>query len=177
MKNRNVKIAYIGIGSNLGNREENLSTALSRIGEFAGKIVTASSFYETDPWGFQAENKFLNMVVKIETALEPGALLQSLLEIEKSMGRVRNSIKYTSRVIDLDILFYSNLISEDRELTIPHPHIHERMFVLLPMNEIDQDFVHPVLNESVNSLLKSCRDNSSVVKHLFIADLDLTCHQ
>ncbi|HUX95469.1 MAG TPA: 2-amino-4-hydroxy-6-hydroxymethyldihydropteridine diphosphokinase [Bacteroidales bacterium] len=170
MKKQNVRIAYIGIGSNLGNREENLSTALNRIGEFAGCIEAASSLYETEPWGFQTDKKFLNMVVKIETFLDPKTLLQSLLKIEKTMGRERNSIKYASRIIDLDILFYSNLISEDLELTIPHPHIHERMFVLLPMNEIDQDFIHPVFNQSVNSLLKSCSDISSVVKHRFTSN-------
>ena len=165
MKKQNVRIAYIGIGSNLGDREENLRIAQRRIGESAGTIKSFSSVYESEPWGFKSDNKFLNMVVKIETLLEPKPLLQSLLEIEKTMGRLRSSIKYSSRIIDLDILFYGDLIYSDGELTIPHPHLHERMFVLIPMNEIDEDLIHPGLNKSVDSLLKTCSDTTFVVKH------------
>ena len=164
MKNQKVRIAYIGLGSNLGNREENLSNALNRIRKLAGNIATASSFYETEPWGFQTENKFLNMVVEIETSLDPVALLQTLLDIEKSMGRVRANKKYSSRIIDIDILFYESLVFEDRNLKIPHPLIRERRFTLVPLAEIAPDFIHPVLKKSISSLLESCQDNSNVRK-------------
>jgi len=158
-----MKTAYLGIGSNLGNREENLNTAITRIGEMAGNILSVSSVYETEPWGFQSENKFLNMVVSIESVLGPRALLQTLLKIEESMGRQRTSVNFSSRIIDLDILFYNSLVKEEQGLIIPHPHIQDRRFVLIPMAEIAPDFIHPVFNESIVTLLKSCSDNSSVI--------------
>ena len=164
MEDKNVNTAFLGIGSNLGNREENLSSAVSMIGEIAGNILSASSVYETEPWGFQSDNKFLNMVLLIESDLEPRALLQTLLEIEVSMGRIRENADYSSRSIDLDILFYNNLVTEEQGLIIPHPHLHDRRFVLVPMAEIAPDLIHPVFHKSILTLLNSCGDKSAVVK-------------
>jgi 2-amino-4-hydroxy-6-hydroxymethyldihydropteridine diphosphokinase len=161
-----MRTAFIGIGSNLGNREENLSIAVTRIGETAGNILSASSVYETEPWGFQSDNKFLNMVLTIDSHLVPQALLKTLLKIEESMGRLRKSADYSSRIIDLDILFYDSLIIKEDSLIIPHPHIQDRKFVLVPMAEIAPDFIHPVLKKSVTSLLDLCADTGVVKKRI-----------
>ena len=156
------KQVYLGIGSNLERREENLHNALAMIGEKAGRILISSSVYETEPWGFETENPFLNMVIKVETKLVPSDLLDSLLEIEMSMGRVRDKKQYSSRVIDIDILFYENLDIAYHNLRIPHPHIQDRRFVLVPLVEIAPDFIHPVIQKSVKVLLETCTDNSAV---------------
>ena len=153
---------FLGIGSNLGNREENLKNALCRIGEEIGSILISSSVYETEPWGFDADNQFLNMVIKIETKLIPPDLLDALLEIERSMGRVRDKKQYSSRMIDIDILFYEDHVIAYHKLRIPHPYIPDRRFVLVPLIEIAPDFIHPVFHKSVKELLCSCSDNSAV---------------
>lgn len=157
-----VKHVFLGIGSNLGDRKENLNSALARIGEETGRVLISSSVYETEPWGFVSGNKFLNMVLKVETKLLPTDLLESLLEIEKSMGRVRDKKKYTSRVIDIDILFYEDLDIAYHNLKIPHPHIQERRFVLVPLVEIAPELIHPVFQKTVKDLLDTCADNSAV---------------
>jgi len=157
-----MKQVFLGLGSNLGKRKENLHTALAMIGEMTGRILLSSSVYETEPWGFETEHRFLNMVVKLETELVPSDLLEALLEIEKSMGRVRDKKQYSSRVIDIDILFYEDLDIAYHNLKIPHPHIQDRRFVLVPLVEIAPDFIHPVFHKSVKVLLDSCSDNSAV---------------
>lgn len=157
-----MKQVFLGIGSNLGNREENLNNALRMIKEEVGNVLISSSVYETEPWGFDSDNQFLNMVVKTETILEPPALLSALLDMEKSMGRTRDEEQYSSRVIDIDVLFYEDLDIAYHNLRIPHPHIQDRRFVLVPLVEIAPEFIHPVLQKSVNDLLETCTDNSAV---------------
>jgi 2-amino-4-hydroxy-6-hydroxymethyldihydropteridine diphosphokinase len=157
-----MKKVFLGIGTNLNNREGNLKEAVSMIEKHIGKVVASSSVYETEPWGFQAEEEFLNMVVKVETNLNPYGLIGRILMIESMLGRIRLEKQYTSRVIDIDILFYDDLVINETNLKIPHPLLHKRKFVLVPLCEIEPKMVHPVLNKSVSLLLKSCEDKSKV---------------
>lgn len=156
-------IAILSLGSNLGNREFFLTGAMKLLLENVGKITKKSSIYETDPWGFAADQLFLNRVVEIETILTPEELLDEIHAIEKKMGRQRSK-EYKSRVIDIDILFYENLVQDGENLKIPHPFISERRFVLVPLAEINGNLNHPVLSQSINELLEQCTDLGRVVK-------------
>ena len=116
-----MKIVFLGIGTNLGNRECNLEEAVARIEEFIGPILVSSSIYETEPWGFHAKDEFLNKVVKVKTELPPSGLLGRILMIESLLGRIRGQVRYSSRLIDIDILLYEDMIVEEESLKIPHP--------------------------------------------------------
>lgn len=156
---------YIGIGSNLGDKRENISRAVLGVEALVGELFCVSSLYETEPWGFDAEEYFLNMVIGVETVLEPKPLLSVLMGIEESLGRERDrSNQYRSRPIDLDILLYNNLVFSDNKLTIPHPRIAERRFVLLPLAEVCGNLFHPVSGKSIEELLEGCSDNCGVKK-------------
>ena len=164
-----MSIAFLSIGTNLGNRENNLDHAIEKIEDYIGKILKSSSIYETEPWGFQARNEFLNMVVMVETELIPSMLLEKVLNIESLLGRVRAKKHYTtaysSRLIDIDILLYDNLIINEPDLKVPHPVMHHRKFVLVPLCDIASDMVHPVLKKSFRSLLEICEDKGEVTKY------------
>jgi 2-amino-4-hydroxy-6-hydroxymethyldihydropteridine diphosphokinase len=155
---------YLGIGSNLEDREANLAEAVDRIATLAGDIIRTSSIYETEPWGFTSDNEFLNMVVEIETQLNPADLMEQLQKIETRLGRIKDDddAQYTSRIIDIDILLYEDVIVNDVNLRIPHPLMEERKFVLVPLNEIAPDVVHPVLMKKISELLRTCSDTSEV---------------
>ena len=157
-----MKKVFLGIGTNLNNRESNLKEAVAMIEKHIGKVVASSSVYETEPWGFQTEEEFLNMVVKVETNLNPYGLIGRILMIESMLGRIRSEKQYTSRVIDIDILFYDDLVINEANLKIPHPLMHKRQFVLVPLCEIEPEIIHPVLKKSVSLLLESCEDKSRV---------------
>ncbi len=163
-----MSISYLSLGSNLSDREEYITKAKELIELKAGKILKSSSVYETEPWGhfneqFRIQKHFLNQVISIETELSPISLINCLLEIELSLGRIRNiSRTPTSRTIDIDILFYDNLIINQPELAIPHPLLHERRFTLLPLSEIAPKLIHPVHKKTMNVLLRDCKDNSEV---------------
>ena len=131
-------IAYIGIGTNLGDRTSNLNSAVNLINEQAGHVLACSSFIETEPWGFSSDNAFLNAVVEIDTLHSPHDLLSVTQEIERSMGRMHKSVNgvYSDRIIDIDILLYGDLTVNDSELIIPHPLMWQRRFVYEPLLEI-----------------------------------------
>lgn len=152
-----------GLGSNLGDRFAALQRAMELIREEAGEIIAASSVWETEPWGFDADEQFLNMVIVMETALEPKGLIQLFRSIEGRMGRKKSGGgKYESRVIDLDILFWDDRVISLPGLEVPHPKLHSRRFVLEPLMEVAPEVVHPVTGLTVAEMLQFCEDNSDV---------------
>ena len=129
---------YLSLGTNLGDRPKNLSSALKLLGKKVGTVVTTSDVMETDPWGFESSNRFLNMVAKVETDMQPIDVLHATQEIERKLGRTKKSVnrEYQDRLIDIDILLYDNLVMNTPELTIPHPLMYEREFVMKPLLQI-----------------------------------------
>jgi 2-amino-4-hydroxy-6-hydroxymethyldihydropteridine diphosphokinase len=152
---------YLGLGSNLGNREENLQIAQRFIAEKFGTIISLSSIYETAAWGLTEQNTFLNQVICIETKLPPIEVLQKVLEIEKFMGRIREQ-KWGARIIDIDILYYASKVILLPDLEIPHPFIQERRFVLVPLCEIAGEFIHPKFKQTNFELLEKCQDSGEI---------------
>lgn len=155
-------ISLILMGSNLGQREDIMNQAVNMMLDRCGELIGKSLIYETEPWGFTAEQNFLNQVVAIRTEMTPHNLLREFMSIEKELGRVRIGIGYQSRPIDLDILYYDDLIINDDELIIPHPRLQKRRFTLLPLNDVASDFVHPILKKTNKELLEECEDTSEV---------------
>jgi 2-amino-4-hydroxy-6-hydroxymethyldihydropteridine diphosphokinase len=155
---------YLLLGSNLGDRELFLSEAKRRIQKDIGEISSASSIYESEPWGMNNKNLFLNQVLLVKTILSAKEVLVNILNIEKQLGRRRSQGHYSSRCIDIDILFWGNHVVEDDLLTLPHPRIQERRFVLTPLFELNPELVHPVLQSNIESLLAACSDNLMVRK-------------
>lgn len=162
--------SFILLGSNIGNREKLLNDAIVMIELRCGKVILKSSLYESEPWGFNAEQNFINQAICIETDLSAHDLLKELLDIELKLGRKRstdttnisNDKVYESRPIDLDIIYYGNMINNDEVLELPHPRMHLRKFVLYPLCEIAPDYIHPILNKTNRELRDICRDFSEV---------------
>jgi 2-amino-4-hydroxy-6-hydroxymethyldihydropteridine diphosphokinase len=149
---------YLLLGSNLGERENMLEQCLVQLGRKAGKITGRSSVYETEPWGNPLQPWFLNQVIKLETSCEPFRLLELLQGIEAQLGRIRTGTLWMARPVDIDILFYDDLVVQTGHLTIPHPMLHLRSFSLVPLGELAGGLVHPVLNLTISQLISLCED-------------------
>jgi 2-amino-4-hydroxy-6-hydroxymethyldihydropteridine diphosphokinase len=162
--NKDFNTVFLSLGSNQGDRYKSLILAMTLLNCSSVRIISLSSIYETEPWGFKSDTSFLNMVLKAITALEPKALLKTVLNIENTMGRERVPGNYSSRVIDIDILFYQDQVINEEEITVPHPLILQRKFVLEPMCELDPGYIHPVLKHPVSYLLTKCKDTGKIVK-------------
>ncbi len=154
---------YLIIGGNMGEREKYLFESAIAVEKQIGKIIHQSSIYETASWGNTAQRPFLNQVLYLKTVLSARQVLENCLAIEKQMGRVRE-IKWGSRTIDIDILFYNEDVIQEDNLKIPHPFIQDRKFVLVPFNEIAPDFIHPVLKKTIHQLLIECKDSLEVTR-------------
>jgi 2-amino-4-hydroxy-6-hydroxymethyldihydropteridine diphosphokinase len=142
---------YLALGSNLGDRSANLRSAIAALPP-AVRVLQESPVYETPPWGFTDQPAFLNMVLKAETELGPVELLHRLKKLETRLGR-QPAVRWGPRLIDMDILFYGDLVLDVQGLVIPHPHMHERAFVLVPLADLAPDLLHPVFCKSVQNLL------------------------
>lgn len=154
---------YLLLGSNMGNSQKQLSKAIGFIEKQIGKVLRVSSLYITAAWGNTKQPDFLNQVIIVETELTAVQTMQTILKIEKKMGRVR-TIKNAPRIIDIDILFFNKEIIDQKYLIIPHPQIQNRRFVLVPLNQLSPNLRHPVLKKTVHHLLIHCPDNLNVKK-------------
>ena len=159
-----MKDIYLLIGGNMGDRVASMKEAVEQIGKRCGQILHQSGLYETAAWGNTDQPDFLNQAIQIQTGSGPHDLLKTILSIEKNMGRFRN-IPLGPRIIDIDIVFFDNQIISDAGLEVPHPRMSQRRFVLVPLNEIAPDFIHPVLKITVRELLKNCDDPLPVNKY------------
>ena len=147
----------------MGERFQNIENAKLLLLKKGCLIIEVSSFYETAAWGMKNQPNFINQVIKIQTQLGPHELMGMLVTIEKDLGRIRQN-KWGPRIIDLDILFFNDAIVEEDHLTIPHPHLHERNFVLSPLKEIAANHFHPILKMTIDDLISQTKDESAVVK-------------
>lgn len=164
---------YLGLGTNLGDRLVNLAQAVRSLSGFSS-LQAVSPVYETPPWGFTDQPPFLNLAVQIVTNLKPTALLRRLKKIEVQLGR-KPSFRYGPRLIDIDILFYGSQVWQSADLVIPHPHLHQRAFVLVPLADLAPWFLHPLLHQTVAELLAQI-DASGVTLYASLEDIDVNSH-
>lgn len=153
---------YLLLGGNIGDKRQAFARAINLLEQRVGRITGRSAVYETEPWGFESSDMFWNQVLELEVDMAAQKVLQRTLQIEHELGRARKQNQYDSRVIDIDILFYDDQVIESPELVIPHPRIPERKFVLVPLNELIPDMIHPVLQKTIHQLLEECPDQLKV---------------
>jgi 2-amino-4-hydroxy-6-hydroxymethyldihydropteridine diphosphokinase len=156
-------VTYLCLGGNIGDREKALRHAILKISQQIGEINSISNIYETEAWGVENQQAYLNQCIKVKTNFKSYELIDALLRIEKELGRERtNNQTYEPRTIDIDILFYNNDIINESNLLVPHPRLHLRKFVLIPLEEIASNYLHPLLNKTIFNLLSECKDTSEV---------------
>ncbi|HZH71994.1 MAG TPA: 2-amino-4-hydroxy-6-hydroxymethyldihydropteridine diphosphokinase [Mariniphaga sp.] len=153
---------YLGVGGNIGNKQQNLEKVRLFIQKEIGEVMKRSSVYETPPWGFLADEDFWNQVLLVETSLEPEEVLQAIQRIEGWFGRKHDAEYYTSREMDVDLLYYDDRIIASDLLIVPHPKIAQRLFVVVPLVEIAPLFQHPVLKMTSRQLFENCPDDSAI---------------
>lgn len=156
---------YLSIGGNLGNRTKNLFECIKHIQEQIGDIVKTSSIYESESWGFTHPRNFYNQALQVKTNLNANTILQKIQVIETHLGRIRSekmTQSYEGRTIDIDILLFDNLVRHKKSLHIPHPHMQNRNFVMIPMVEIAENLIHPILGKTMKELLAECPDKGKI---------------
>ena len=149
---------YLSLGSNLGDKLQNIEAAIELIGRQLGSHLEVSRIFESTPWGYSSENLFYNCCLSIVTRLEPLPLMEEILSIEKTLGRKRGVEGYSDRLIDIDLLFYEEEILDHPQLKVPHPSLEQRRFVLEPLSDIAPNLVHPIEGITVREMLKRCTD-------------------
>lgn len=155
--------AYLLLGSNIGDTKKNINKAKKQIENKIGSVTRSSSLYSTKAWGYEDQDDFMNQVLIVTTALSSIETMMRILEIEKNMGRVR-TLKNAPRLIDIDILFFNKEIIHTEDLIIPHPLMQKRKFVMVPLNELSPNFIHPVLKKNIHQIMSSCKDKLTVNK-------------
>ena len=160
-KKLEIENIFLGLGSNQGERELNLKNSIKLLNSRAGKVLNTSGIYESEPWGVKDQSYFLNQVIEIETLIDPIDLLNICKNIEYDMGR-KPGIRWGKRVIDIDILYYNSKVINQKELIIPHKLMHERNFVMIPLNDLNENHLHPILKISNKEILNMCIDSCKV---------------
>lgn len=159
---KKLKKTYLLLGSNLGDRKLNLTSAADQVTRLVGNIVRKSNIYETEAWGKKDQPEYYNQVLEVKTLLSPEELLSAIHAIENKTGRQRRQ-QYEARILDIDIIFYDDLVIREPDLTIPHPHLHERNFTLIPLMELIPMKMHPVLNKTIEDLYMESQDPLEVI--------------
>lgn len=160
---------FLSIGGNLGDRKKNLKATQSAVALKAGEIKLFSPIYESEAWGFKHEKKFYNQVIMVETGLDPDLLMTNIIAIENLLGKDENkknndNQQYSARSVDIDILLFDDKIINKENLSIPHPHLPKRLFVLKPLNDIAPDLIHPLEKKNISVLLDECKDKGKIEK-------------
>jgi 2-amino-4-hydroxy-6-hydroxymethyldihydropteridine diphosphokinase len=159
-----MNIIFLQLGSNMGEREEYLKNASELLATEIGVIQKESKIYESVPWGVENQSNYLNQVLEIRSELSAEEVLERVLQIEDKIGRIRNE-KWGERIIDIDVLLFNDSIVEKDGICIPHIHLHNRKFVLIPLNEVAPSFIHPKYNKTIEELLSECKDIESVEEY------------
>ena len=160
-KKLEIENIFLGLGSNQGDRELNLKNSIKLLNSRVGKVLNTSGIYESEPWGFKNQNYFLNQVIEIETHIDPNDLLNICKNIEYDMGR-KPEIRWGKRIIDIDILYYQSKIINQENLKIPHKLMQDRKFVMIPLNDLNENHLHPILKITNKEILNKCIDSCNV---------------